>query len=105
MRGADGLVLSSRVEGLPVVLLEAAACGLPVVATDVGGVRETQPAFIARAGDPAALARAMKDLMALTPEARAAIGQQARDHAVRTWSWDVVTEQWIHLYYELLRWT
>jgi glycosyltransferase involved in cell wall biosynthesis len=40
MNAADGFVMSSVVEGLPVALLEAAASGVPVVATDAGGVRE-----------------------------------------------------------------
>src|SRR5262249_51863856 len=40
MRAADLLVLSSRSEGIPNVLLEAISSQLPYVATDVGGVRE-----------------------------------------------------------------
>ena len=46
MAAADGFVLSSAWEGLPLVLLEAAASALPIVATDVGGNRE-----IVRDGD------------------------------------------------------
>ena len=61
MRAADGFVLSSLREGLPMGLLEASACALPAVATDVPGTREVivdgKTGRLALAGDAAALER------------------------------------------------
>ena len=79
---ADALVLSSVVEGLPMVLLEAAATGLPCVATRAGGADEAvldgHTGFLAPCSDPAALAAAMTCLMQLPADARAAMGRAAR---------------------------
>ncbi|WP_035644184.1 glycosyltransferase family 4 protein [Bradyrhizobium sp. ORS 285] len=74
-------VLPSHREGLPVSLLEAAACGRPLVSTDAPGCREIaihgQTGLSAPVEDAAALAQAMLQL-ATSPELRARYGQAAR---------------------------
>lgn len=70
----DVLALSSRTEGTPIVLLEAMAAGVPVVATAVGGVPDVVPAgeaWLVPPGNPAALAAAILECGEREPEARA----------------------------------
>lgn len=79
-RAADLLVLTSDWEGTPNVVLEAMASGLPVVATDVGGVADVVPADAGRLvprDDEPALADAILDLVG-DPAARRACGRRAR---------------------------
>jgi len=67
MSDLDLVVLTSRNEGTPVSLIEAMACGRPVVATDVGGVCSVVThgvnGFLTPAGDPGAIARAMQSVL------------------------------------------
>ena len=104
MNAADGLVLSSVVEGLPMVLLEAAASGLPCVSTDAGGARDIvvdgQTGFLAPCGNPEALATAMARLMGLPGVARHKMGQAARERALTSFDMRAVTSQWEQLYRE-----
>jgi teichuronic acid biosynthesis glycosyltransferase TuaC len=67
MRSADLLCMSSRNEGLPNVVLEAMACGLPVMATDVGGIHEVVDApwkgRLTPEGDMETYARGIEELL------------------------------------------
>jgi glycosyltransferase involved in cell wall biosynthesis len=105
MNASDALLLSSVVEGLPMVLLEAAASGLPCVATNVGGVKECivneQTGFVVPAKDPAALAAAMSRLIEMPAGARQRIGEAARALALERFDIAAVTEQWERTYLEL----
>jgi glycosyltransferase involved in cell wall biosynthesis len=76
-------VLPSRSEGVPNVLLEATACGTPVVATRVGGVPEVRglcPAALVPPGDPAALAGAIESALRR--------GEPPAAEPLRPLSWD-----------------
>jgi glycosyltransferase involved in cell wall biosynthesis len=104
MQAADGFVLSSLWEGLPLALLEAASCGLPAVACDVAGVREAliegETGWLARAGDPVSLAAGMRWLMQVSPLERRAIGANARRHVVNGFGIEEVLDRWEQLYCE-----
>jgi len=88
-RDLDVFALSSRTEQLPLVLLEAMACALPVVATDVGDVRATLPPsaapFVVPATTPAALAQALARLQR-DPALRQSLGQDNRTRAATTYA-------------------
>ncbi len=81
---ADVFLLASRSEGLPLSVIEAMAAGLPVVASDVGGlrelVREGETGALVRPGDPAALAEALRPLLA-DRELRRRLGTAGRERA------------------------
>ncbi len=107
MQAADGFVMSSAWEGLPLVLLEAAASSLPIVATDVGGTRDVVlpgvTGFIVPPRDATSLAGAMDDLMAMPPESRRALGEAGRKRVAETFDLELVANRWEAIYLEQLR--
>jgi len=88
-RRASLFALSSIQEGLPNVVLEAMACGLPVVATDVGGLGEVvadgTTGLLVPPKEPAALANAMAGLL-LEPEKASVFGRAGRKRVVEQFS-------------------
>ena len=106
LRAADGFVLCSHWEGMPIALLEACACELPAVVTDIGGAREVLPdlpaSFFAPIGNPGALAASMQYMMNLTVSERREQGQCARNSVARRFSLDGVLDRWEALYADLL---
>jgi glycosyltransferase involved in cell wall biosynthesis len=102
---AQVAVLPSRREGLPKSLLEAAACGRPMIATDVPGCREIvspgETGLLVPYDDPPALARAIETLAA-SPELRARYGAAARRLAVARFSAEAIGRQTVDLYRQLV---
>lgn len=88
-QSADLFVLPSRNEGLSNALLEAMACGLPVVASDVGGNRDVlehgRTGLLVPPGDPQRLAGAIARLLG-DPLLRADLGQAGRRHVQRSFN-------------------
>ena len=76
LNAADLMIHTSEREGAPLILLEAAACGLPVVATDIPAMREHPGALLYPVGDVEALADATLALL-VDPSRRAALASAA----------------------------
>lgn len=98
MAAADALVLSSAWEGLPNVLIEAAAMELPCVTTDVGGSAEVvidgNTGIVVQGRDPATLAAALERTMLLDQFELREVGKRARSHAERSYEIDAVVDKW-----------
>jgi glycosyltransferase involved in cell wall biosynthesis len=106
MNAADAFVLSSDTEGLPMVILQASATGLPIVATDVGGncevIRPGETGLLTPPGDQAALVSAMRHIASLTASEREAWGAAARAYTISKYDLQVVADRWEALYSQLL---
>ncbi len=85
IRGARALVLSSFIEGVPIVLMEAMALGRPVIATHVGGIPELVDrdcGWLVPAGSAERLAEAMKQCLDAPDTVIQAMGRSGRGHVL-----------------------
>ena len=100
-RAADVFALPSDFDNSPNAVLEAMACGLPVVATDVGGVRELVVDRVGGAivppGDAPAMAKAL-ELYLAQPDAACAAGAHNRLKASADFSWRASALQLLDVY-------
>lgn len=96
---ADALVLPSVLEGLPLVFLEAAAAGCPVVATETAleglGPEAVELARLVPGQDAAAFGENLRALLA-DPAGAEAMARRARAEAARR-SWDRILPEWLGL--------
>ena len=105
LQQADAFLLSSLSEGISNAVLEAMACGLPVVTTDCGGMREAVTdgveGFVVPVRDAEAMAAALLRL-AVDVGLRQRIGAAARARIVREFSLNRQIAQWLELFRSVL---
>ncbi len=103
-RDASLSLNTALADNMPNSVLEALACGLPVVSSDVGGVpflvRHEETALLVRPGDADAMAAAMARLIE-DDDLRRRLIRNGRDH-VQAFTWERVGRQWLDLYREAL---
>ena len=106
MNLADAYVMSSAWEGLPMVLLEATASGLPIIATGVGGnaeiVLDGITGFVVPHCAPVELATAMQYMSSLLPHQRRQMGEAGRAHVITNYDLELIVDRWEALYRDLL---
>jgi glycosyltransferase involved in cell wall biosynthesis len=105
LAGFDVFVLSSHSEAFPLAILEAMLAGLPVVATDVGSVREAvqdgETGYLVPANDHQALAERIRDVLA-DPERARRLGANGRARARKLFTAEAMARTFEQLYREIL---
>ena len=102
---SDAFVLPSLWEGMPLTLLEAWAAKLPVIVTNVGGIRDvcvdTWNGLVVMPEDPESIAEAMFRLIE-DAELRSRLGANGKAQVKSNFSWDKVVMSTLRLYKEII---
>ncbi len=102
-QGLDCYICSSRSEGLPNPLLEAAACGVPIITTRVGIVPELirhRHNGIIVSRSPQGIRRAVRKLMD-RPSTQEKLRRNIRKTITDNWTWDICKKDWEHFFKSL----
>lgn len=103
---ADLFLLPSEDESFGLAALEAMSCGVPVVATNVGGLKELishgVDGYLTEVGDPEALANCSLEILQ-NPELQEELGSNARAKVLKTYTPDKIVPQYEDLYKEILQ--
>jgi glycosyltransferase involved in cell wall biosynthesis len=106
LHAADLFILPSWGEGLSNALLEAMACGLPVVATDVSGVNQlvgiSQCGLIARNGESECIRECLEQLMNEENGTLQTMGIRGRELIAREYTMKTVSQKYLNLYAQLI---
>lgn len=101
---SDVFLNASRIDNQPLSILEAFACGLPVVTTNAGGipdiVTDGETGFVVAVDDHQALAQRAMKLLA-NDNIAATMVQKAREEC-RKYTWEVVCDRWLCLYRKIV---
>ena len=104
-RESSVFILPSYYEGLPNVILEAMACGLPIVATKVGGIAEVLHhrvnGLLISPGDEKAITDSLDQLLG-DDDLRYRMGTISRLEVEKHYTWGSISDQYLQLYEELL---
>ena len=101
LRCSDVVVLCSQTESAPLTLLEGMSCGLPVIATSVGGIPEIVDdgvnGFLVQPKNPEAIAEKILELNA-DPGLRRRLGETARERVLERYTAEKVVGQYLEIY-------
>ena len=109
--GADifvmpNILVPGDIEGFGLVVLEAALCGLPVVAADIEGIRDAirdnQNGYLVPSGDTAAFTAKLGDLLD-NPKQAQQFGHQSRAYTLGNFRWQPLARRYVEVYKQLLQ--
>lgn len=102
--GAHLLLAPSRVEGMPLGVLEAQSCGLPVVASHVAGISDVvlngETGQLLKVGDVEGFAKAIElfyEMWKESPEEYYDMNKQIRSHVVKNYEWNMTMDKFEHM--------